>query len=98
MREPAERVVGYSRKSDTGPMGGVRNVVDELMERVVVVVDAVDRWKMREEVEQMRMAMRSEEEMVDVVDAVVGVAVVVVGAVVEVVVGRSSSAMVISDL
>ena len=46
----------------------------------------------------MRMAMRSEEEMVDVVDAVVGVAVVVAGAVVEVVVGKSSSAMVISDL
>lgn len=43
MREPAERVVGYSRKSGTGPMGGVRSVVDELMERVVVVVDAVDR-------------------------------------------------------
>ena len=46
----------------------------------------------------MRMAMRSEEEMVDVVDAVVGVAAVVVGAVVEVVVDKSSSAMVISDL
>jgi len=46
----------------------------------------------------MRMAMRSEEEMVDVVDAVVGVAVVVAGAVVEIVVGKSSSAMVISDL
>lgn len=46
----------------------------------------------------MRMAMRSEEEMVDVVDAVVGVAAVVVGAVVEVVVGKSNSAMVISDL
>jgi len=43
MREPAERVVGCSRKSDTGPMGGVRNVVDELMERVVVVAGAVDR-------------------------------------------------------
>lgn len=43
----------------------------------------------------MRMAMRSEEEMVD---AVVGVAAVVAGAVVEVVVGKSSSAMVISDL
>lgn len=43
MRGPAERVVEYSRKSDTGPMGGVRNVVDELMERVVVVAGAVDR-------------------------------------------------------
>jgi len=46
----------------------------------------------------MRMAMRSEEEMVDVADAVVGVAAVVVGAVVEVVADKSSSAMVISDL
>ena len=46
----------------------------------------------------MRMAMRSEEEMADVADAVVGVAAVDVGAVVEVVVGKSSSAMVISDL
>jgi len=46
----------------------------------------------------MRMAMRSEEEMADVADAVVGVAAVDVGAVVEVVVDKSSSAMVISDL
>jgi hypothetical protein len=96
MREPAERVVGYSTKSGIEPMGVVRNVVDELTERVVVAVE------MREEGEQMQMAMQSVGEMADavvgVVVAVAGVAAVVVGVVVEVVVDKSSSAMVISDL
>jgi hypothetical protein len=95
MRGPAEQVVGYSMMSGIGPMGGVQNVVDGSMERVVVAVE------MREEVEQMQMAMQSVGEMVDAVGAVVAVAevaAVAVGVVVEVVVDKSSSEKVISDL
>jgi hypothetical protein len=98
MREPAEQVVGYSTMSGIGPMGGVQNVVDGSMERVVVAVE------MREEVEQMQMAMQSVGEMVDAVGAVgavvavAEVAAVAVGVVVEVVVDKSSSEKVISDL
>jgi hypothetical protein len=95
MREPAERVVGYSMMSDIGPMGVVLSAVDESMERVVVAVGTI------EEGEQMQMAMQSVGEMVDAVgsDVVAGVAAVVaVGVVVEVVVDKSSSVMVISDL